>query len=350
MSIYTIKQSKIIAISLIFLFGIFLFFSLNILYTAILGSVVLYVLFKPLFIYLTEKRNWNRVLASAAIIIISFVIIIIPFTSITWMLINKILYFKDHPESIDKVIAAVQRFIGENIGQDTIKDAINRVSTAAIDVLSSFINTFLDILLTVSMMYFFLYFMFTKIEAFEGTLVKYMPFREKNSAHFAKELRNMTYANIIGQGIIAFAQAILLGIGLVIFGVPDPLFWSLICFFLSFLPVIGSAAAFIPAGLIEIVSGNTFNGIGVIIFGFVAVSNIDNLLRLWINKWLGNIHPLISITGIVIGIPIFGILGIVFGPLLISTFILLVKLYEAAFADQTNEKERVVKEDEIQAT
>jgi predicted PurR-regulated permease PerM len=88
----------------------------------------------------------------------------------------------------------------------------------------------------------------------------------------------------------------------------------------------------------------------VIIFGFVAVSNIDNLLRLWINKWLGNIHPLISITGIVIGIPIFGILGIVFGPLLISIFVLLIKLYEAAFADQTNEKERIVKEDEIQAT
>jgi predicted PurR-regulated permease PerM len=261
MSVYTIKQSKVIAISLIFLLGIFLFFSLTPLYTAILGSVVLYVLSKPLFIYLIEKRNWNRVLASVAIIVISFVIIIIPFTSITWMLINKILYFKDHPELIDKVIATVQKFIGENIGQDTIKDAINRGSTAAIDVLSSFINTFLDILLTVSMMYFFLFFMFTKIEAFEGTLIKYMPFREKNSAHFAKELRNMTYANIIGQGIIAFVQAILLGIGLLIFGVPDPLFWSLMCFFLSFLPVIGSAAAFIPAGLIEIASGNTLTGL-----------------------------------------------------------------------------------------
>ncbi|MGE5810528.1 MAG: AI-2E family transporter [Ignavibacteria bacterium] len=350
MSIYTIKQSKTIAITLIFLLGIFLLYSLSSLFAAILGSIVLYVLFKPLFLYLTEKRNWNRIIAYIAIIIISFIIIIIPFTSITWMLINKILYFKDHPESIEKVISAVQKFIGDNIGQDTIKDAIKRGSTEAIGILSSFISTFLDIVLTVSMMYFFLYFMFTKIEVFEGTLIKYMPFRGKNSAHFAKELKNMTYANIIGQGIIAFAQASMFGLGLVIFSVPEPLFWSLICFFLSFLPVIGSAAAFIPAGLIEIASGNTFNGAGIIIFGFVAVSNIDNLLRLWINKWIGNIHPLISITGIVIGIPVFGILGIVFGPLLISTFVILVKLYEAAFADQTNEKERIVKEDEIQTT
>jgi predicted PurR-regulated permease PerM len=101
--------------------------------------------------------------------------------------------------------------------------------------------------------------------------------------------------------------------------------------------------------LIEIASGNTFNGIGIIIFGFVAVTNIDNLLRLWINKWIGNIHPLISITGIVIGIPIFGILGIVFGPLLISTFVLLVKLYETAYAEKSNEKERVVREEEIRS-
>ncbi|HVO75170.1 MAG TPA: AI-2E family transporter [Ignavibacteriaceae bacterium] len=349
MSIYTINQSKIIAVTLIFILGAFLFYSLNELYTAILGSIVLYVLFKPMYIKMIERKKWNKKLSSIIIIILSFIIIIIPFMSVTWMLINKILYLKDHPQAIKKVINTVQTFIGKNIGQDTIKNAIDKASTVSIEILSSFINTFLDILLTVSMMYFFLYYMFTKMEVFEETLIKYMPFRGQNSAHFANELKNMTHANVIGQGIIAFAQALLLGIGLVIFGAPDPLFWSLLCFFFSFLPVIGSAAAFIPAGLAEIASGNTFNGVGVIIFGFVAVSNIDNLLRLWINKWLGNIHPLITITGIVIGIPIFGILGIVFGPLLISTFVLLVKLYETAYAEKTNEKERVVSEEEIRS-
>ena len=348
MSVYTIKQSRIIALVLIFLLGIFLLYSLHPLFTALLGAVVLYVLFKPMFTYLAEKRKWNKALASTAVILITIIIIIIPFTGLVWMMTDKILYFNDHPETLNKIITAIEKFIGETFDQNLVKDTLNKASGWAIGVFSAFLDTTLSTLLTISMMYFFLYFMFTKNEVFESTLIKYMPFREKNSEHFAKELKNMTFANTIGQGIIAFAQAALMYVGFLIFNISDPLFWSVICFFVSFLPVIGSAAVFVPAGLFEIASGNNFNGFGIIIFGFVAVANIDNVLRLWINKWLGNIHPIITITGIVIGIPIFGILGLVFGPLLISTFILLIRLYEAAYADKTSEKERVVKESEIE--
>jgi predicted PurR-regulated permease PerM len=177
------------------------------------------------------------------------------------------------------------------------------VGTWAAGLLTGFVNSSLDLLLTFSMMYFFIFFMFKKHEVFESTLIKYMPYREKNSEHFAAEFKNMTYANIIGQGIIAFAQAAAMAIGFIIFGIPDPLFWSLICFFVSFLPVIGSAAVFVPAGLIELTSGNSFSG--------------------------------------------FGILGLVFGPLLISIFLLLIRLYEAAFINETSEKERVVKNEEL---
>ncbi|MFO7447232.1 MAG: AI-2E family transporter [Ignavibacteriaceae bacterium] len=347
MSIYTVKQSKVIALILIIILGLFLLFSLRILFTAILASVVIYVLFKPMFIYFSEKKKLNKSLSVIIVFIISIVIIIIPFSVFIWMLTNKILYYKDNPESINKVITSVEDFVGQTFDQSTVQDAVNQVSTVAIGIFTSFVNSTLDLILTIGMMYFFLYFMFKKYKVFETTLTKYIPFRGKNSEHFATELKNMTHANIIGQGIIAFAQALFMYIGFLLFNIDDPLFWSILCFFLSFLPIIGSAGVFVPVGVVEIATGNVANGIWLMVYGFVVVANVDNVLRMWVNKWLGDIHPLITITGIVIGIPVFGILGLVFGPFLISVFLLLVRLYEAAYLDYTPEKERTIDPKEI---
>jgi len=347
MSIYTIKQSKIIALTLIIIIGAFLVISLQPLFTAILGAVVIYVLFKPMYNYLAERRKINRTVSVIIVILATVIILIIPFATLIWMLTNKVVYYKDHPEIFIQLADSIQQLIGRYIKSGTVSDLINQAGSFGVGLLTSFVNSSLDLFLTLSMMYFFLYFMFKNSDVFESTLSKYMPFRDKNNEHFALELKNMTHANIIGQGIIAFAQGLSMGIGFWIFNIPDPVFWSLICFFVSFLPVIGSAAVFIPAGIIEIASGRTANGIWIMAYGFIIVSNIDNVLRLWINKWLGDIHPLVSITGIVIGIPIFGILGIVFGPFLISVFLLLVRMYEAAFINETNEEERVVQREEI---
>jgi predicted PurR-regulated permease PerM len=343
MSIYTIKQSKTIALILILVLGLFIIFTLKSLVSAILGAVVIHVLFRPLFIYFSERLKFNRALSAALIIIISFIIIVIPFVSLSLMMVNKVIYYLENPEVITNLIKAIETFAGQKLNQpDFIEDAYARAGNWIISIFPSFFDTALSTLLTISMMYFFLYFMLTKHEVFEDTLIKYLPFREKNAEHFASELKNTTFSNIIGQGIIAFIQGGLLAVGFLIFSIPDPVFWGLIAFFLSFLPVIGTPIVFVPAAIIELSTGDTFSGVGILIWGFVLLINIDNIIRLWINKRMGNIHPVITITGVVIGIPIFGILGIVFGPLLISTFILLVRLYEAAYSDHLERKEEKV--------
>jgi predicted PurR-regulated permease PerM len=352
MSIYTIKQSRVIALVMILLLGLFLIFSLKNLVAAILGAAVIYVLFKPLFLFLVERKKLNRVLSIIIIILISFIIIVIPFVALSLMMVNKILYYIQNPEIINNLVKAIENFAGQTLNQPgMLEDALKSAGNWAVGIFPAFMDTAFALFLTIAMMYFFIYYMLKKYEVFESTLVKYLPFRAKNAEHFGSEFKNVTFSNIVGQGIIAFAQGGLLAVGFWIFSIPDPIFWGLIAFFLSFIPVIGSPFVFVPAAIIEISTGNNFNGIGILIWGFLLVINIDNLLRLWINKKMGNIHPLITITGVVIGIPVFGILGIVFGPLLISTFILLVRLYEAAFADlgQT-EKEKIISKDELRGS
>jgi len=93
---------------------------------------------------------------------------------------------------------------------------------------------------------------------------------------------------------------------------------------------LGPPVVFVPAAILQIANGNNFAGWAMLIFGFVVVINIDNVLRFIIAKKVGNIHPIITVIGVIIGIPLFGILGLVFGPLLLSYFILLVKIYETS--------------------
>lgn len=120
-----------------------------------------------------------------------------------------------------------------------------------------------------------------------------------------------------------------MSIGFWIFGANDPLFWGVICAILSFIPLLGPPLVFVPAALILLSQGDTWQGVGLLIWGFGLVINIDNVLRLIIAKKVGDIHPVITVVGVIIGIPLFGIMGLVYGPLLLTYFLIAVRIYKA---------------------
>jgi predicted PurR-regulated permease PerM len=127
-------------------------------------------------------------------------------------------------------------------------------------------------------------------------------------------------------------------IGFLIFGIPDPFFWGVVSVFVCFLPIVGAPIIFVPAGIIELLSGNTFAGVGILIWGGVLVTLIDNFLRQFISKKIANTHPLITIIGVIIGVPVFGLIGIVIGPFIISCFFLLLKMYEVNYIEYHKEQ------------
>src|SRR5690606_27688705 len=165
-------------------------------------------------------------------------------------------------------------------------------------------------------MYFVLYFLLVNYKGVENSFIHYLPLDEEQAIIFGEELKNITYSNIIGQTSIAIAQGGCLARGLRSFGVEDPLFWGVICAILSFIPLLGPPLIFVPAALILLSHGNSWQCIGLLIWGFGLVINIDNVLRLVIAKKVGDIHPLITVVGVIIGLPLFGIMGLVYGPLL----------------------------------
>jgi predicted PurR-regulated permease PerM len=333
-TLYTFEQRNYIILLLTIVTGIFLLHSLIPIFPAILGAIVMYTLFRSWNTFFVVKKKFKRWLSALLIIIISFFILVLPVILLIFMVVNKAGEFMADPSAFQEIYDSINAYTDNVLNQpNLLKDMVTKVQSGIFQMFSNVLSSAFDIFLQVTVMYFILYFMLAQYEQMEKALYQYTPFRPQATHLFSRELRDITFSNVIGQGIIAVIQGILLGIGFLIFGIEGAFFWGVVTIFLSFLPVIGSPIVFIPAGVIAISSGNTGGGIGLLIYGLVLIINIDNVIRLAIAKKVGNIHPLITIVGVVIGIPMFGILGLIYGPLLLSFFFLLIRVYE------TNQKE-----------
>ncbi|MDB5285993.1 MAG: family transporter [Mucilaginibacter sp.] len=329
MSIFSYKQRNNIILVSIIVLGCFLLYALSELFSSILGAIVLFTIFRPFFLHMVERRGFNHTLAALVIIFISLIVIVIPFLSLSIMVIGKVGSINRDSLPIDKWSVKIDEFAGANLNQPRLaENTLQKLGAYVADLFPSLLSSAASIIITLLVMYFLLYFMFVQMREFEMGLLKYAPFKEQHALKFAVELRNSTYSNVLGQGVIAITQGILLANGFWIFGIPDPVFWGVIGSFISFLPVVGAPTLCIPASIILFAGGHSVQGILLLAYGLLFIGNVDNVLRMIINKRVGNTHPIISVIGVFIGLPLFGILGLVFGPVLLSYFLLLLEIYE----------------------
>ena len=329
MSVFNYKQRNNIVLASIVILGCFLIYALSGLFDSILGAIVLFTIFRPIYINLVEKRGWPKSLVALAIIIFSLIAIIIPLIALCFMVFGKIQSINLHSFNLQEWITKIDQFAGKTFNQPHFAEQImDKLGSFATSFFQSILGSATGIFVTLLILSFLLYFMLVQNKEFEYVLLKYAPFRDQHALKFATALRNSTYSNVLGQGIIAITQGFLLAGGFWMFGIPDPVFWGVIGAFISFLPVVGAPTLSIPASILLFSQGDTLKGVLMLVYGLLFIGNIDNFLRMMINKKMANTHPLISIIGVFIGLPLFGILGLVFGPLLLSYFLLLLEIYE----------------------
>ena len=331
MSIYSYKQRNTIVLAILIILGCFILYSLRTIAGTLLSTIVLYTILVPVYSTFVQRWGMKKWIAAALIIILSLVIIVLPFLTLSIMIIDKVSEFQDDPIRIKVVMQKIDDFIGSKLDQPGLFDrGMEKLNSLASELFPSVLSSAANIVLGLLIMYFLLFFMLVQKEEFEAGLLKYAPFREQNALKFATELKITTYSNVLGQGFIAIVQGALVSIGFFMFGIRDPIFWGVISTFLCFLPVVGAPVIFVPTALIELANGNNTAGWGLLLWGFIVIINIDNVIRLIIAKGVSNTHPIITVVGVIIGIPIFGILGLVFGPLLLSYLILTIRIYETS--------------------
>ncbi len=330
MSVFSYKQRQNINLVIIIALGVLIAYSLQDIFSAILSTLVLYTIMRPAYIHLAEVKNWNKRLVAIILITISIMLIILPFYGLSAMVISKISELKSSDIFFKNLLVKLQHLLPFQINEKLIQDGLNQLGNWATQLFPSLISSAVNIILSLLVVYFLLYFMLIERKQFEASLVKYAPFREQNALRFGNEMKNTTFANVLGQGLICLVQGSLVSLSFYVLGYEDPIFWGVVTTFISFVPILGPPVVFVPAAILQIVNGHEFEGWAMLIFGFLVIINIDNVLRFIIAKKVGNIHPIITVIGVIIGIPLFGILGLVFGPLLLSYFILLIKIYESS--------------------
>ena len=335
MDTHVIHQNRIRQIFfliVITMLGLLLFRELYTFIPALLGAVTLYIIMRKWMFHLTMKKRWSKPWTAALLMFLSLIIILFPIGVLVNMVSAKVTFAVQHSnELIDalKKIAAdlEQRFDIEIVSDENINKLGNFISSGIPRLLSATFNT----LGTIFFMYFILYFMLVNGRKMENNIYEHMPLRDENAAILGKEVKNMVLSNAVGIPVIAILQGVVALIGYLIIGVKEPWFWFVVTCITAMLPVVGAALAYVPLAIIFFANGQTGKGIFMLIYGFGIIGLVDNIFRFTLAKKIGNIHPLVTVFGVIVGLSVFGFIGLIFGPLLISLFLLLLKIYSSEF-------------------
>ena len=321
-------------IAIIIVLGIVLFQQITPFLGGLLGALTIYILVRKQMIRLTKKRKMKRSTAALLITTEAVFFFLIPISLVVWMLVDKLQNLNLDPQSIIAPIEEIAGIIKSKTGYDVlgsdttsfIVSALPRIGQAVMGGISSFvINLFVLV--------FVLYFMLIggiKMEAYVNAI---LPFNATNTEHVIHEINMIVRSNAIGIPLLAVIQGGVAMIGYFIFGAPNALLLGFLTCFATVIPMVGTGLIWFPVAVYMALTGDWPNAIGLAAYGGIIVSQLDNLIRFILQKKMADTHPLITIFGVVIGLSLFGFMGVIFGPLLLSLFFLFVDMFKREYLD-----------------
>ncbi len=211
--------------------------------------------------------------------------------------------------------------------QTILKNAVSAVTRAfgsqATTLLANITKTIFFFALTLFSMFFF----FRDGDRLVDYIKSIVPLEKDRVNLLFNHMREVIEGTMYGGVLIAIIQGILGGIMFAAFGLSSPILWGAVMTFLAILPVVGPFLVYIPAGIILILSGSTLNGILVILIGS-GISQVDNFIRPHLFHGKTEMHTLLLFFSILGGIAMFGLLGIILGPLISAIFVAVLNFME----------------------
>ena len=303
--------------------------------SGVLGTITLYVILTRPLKWLVG-RGMHPKWATGLLMFASFITILLPVVGAIFMLGNK---FGSAVKNSKKVASALKSQIQDmefNLGFKLLPDSDSMgVSDWLSKNLEGLAGGTFDTVISIAVMYFLLYYMLVNRKRLGESLYEYVPMGNKNLEVIGTEVRNIVKANALGIPLVALAQGAVSLIGFLIFKVESPVFWAVIVSIGSMLPFVGNFLGTIPVFIISLSNGDSFQAWGVLLYGVLVVGATDNLIRLYVLKRLEDVHPLITLIGVIVGIPLFGFIGLIFGPLLISLFLVILRIYKREYGKKS---------------
>ena len=296
--------------------GILLFRQAQPFMNGILGAFTLYLLLRGFSNWLKKKI---KPLASVWIITIGTTLfILIPLSLFSWALVNQISNL--HFDTADIIRPAQQMIsiIEEKTGFDVLSEKnLSFIISQVSSIGHSIMTGVSDLIVNLAVAIMLLFFMLWEGDKMEQFISELLPFEENNKREVLQKIQLA-----IGIPLLAIIQGFISLFGYLLCHAPNPVLTAMLTGFASIVPLVGTALVWVPVTAYFFIIGDWVHGLILLAYGGIIISQCDNLIRFILQKKMANIHPLITIFGVVAGLPIFGFMGIIFGPLLVSLFLL----------------------------
>ncbi len=218
---------------------------------------------------------------------------------------------------------------------------IGSISRFLISSLSSATMGAVNMLFMAFVMLYTMFFFFLDGEKLLYKILYYLPLQDQDEQRMLDKFTSVTRATLKGTAVIGILQGGLAGFAFWVVGIPSAVFWGTIMAVLSIIPGVGTALIWGPAAIILAAGGSFLKAGGLAVFCAIVVGSIDNLLRPILVGKDTQMHELMIFFGTLGGIVMFGVMGMIIGPIVAALFITIWEIYGVAFKDYLPQVGRV---------
>ncbi len=355
MSSNTVSVHYIIIIALVVFFFGFLLYVLSGFFTPLVLGAAFAALSYKWYDWLVGKFKGRKGLAGIIIVIILAILILGPISSLLTVLSKEA--FHIFTIARDQVLATdvnaflqsghpIARFVDSTsqrlhidivqVIQDQALPAVKNIGLSLSNQIGGIFSDVVQLVVGFFIMMMTVYYLLKDGPVLGDFLIRLSPLKTKEEMYMYHTFKEVARAVFFGNFVSALAQGLLGGLGFWMFGISAPVLWGVIMMIMAFIPMFGTAIIFIPAALYLFITGDVWPAIGFLAYNMIIVSSVDNVIKPMVIGDKIKVHPLIIFLAILGGINVFGIMGIVYGPLIVAVFLALLDIYFVAQKEQIN--------------
>lgn len=290
-------------------------------------SIVLY----PVYEWLNRKMtSW---VASLLTVIFFALIILGPVSALGVIIFNQsqdlykaVTEAKNVDPFMESVGETINSFLPEGINfdiQSRISDFVSYTTNNIAKIFTTTLSAFFSFFLMLLIMFYFL----KDGARWKRSVVVLSPLADQDDEKIIRRLAMSVNVVVKGTLLIAIVQGLIMGLGLFIFGVPHAALWGVVAAVASLVPTIGTALVSVPAIIFLLVTEQTGQAIGLLVWSAAVVGMVDNFLTPYVVGNQMNIPPLLILFAVLGGISLLGPVGIIVGPLALSLLYTLISIY-----------------------
>jgi predicted PurR-regulated permease PerM len=206
---------------------------------------------------------------------------------------------------------------------------LGRVSAYAAQAAGIVVQTATGAVVTLVVALATMYFVLVEGEAVARRLERVLPLDPRDTRALVREFRNVARGAFVAAVLSAIVQGGLAWVGFALGGIPRPLTWAALLAILSFLPVMGTALVWVPAAFYSIATHHVAGGLFIAVWGaLVVMAATDYVIRPFLVGSRGQTHPLLTLVSLIGGLAVFGLPGLIAGPVIVSLFVAIARIYE----------------------